>query len=104
MKLNLLERILGISLVSEYKEGNFMTFKIIDSLKKKLLVTEDEIKEFELRVEDNKYLWNTKGQEFREIALTEGEIKLIKDQLIKLDKDDKLNEQHVSLYEKFVGE
>jgi hypothetical protein len=104
MKLNMLERIMGISIISEYKEGNFITFKTIEGLKRKLFVTEDETKEFELRIEDNRYLWNTKGQEPVEIELTDGEVKLIKDQLLKLDKDDKLNEQHISLYEKFVVE
>jgi hypothetical protein len=104
MKLNMLERIMGMSVISEYKEGNFITFKTIANLKSKLLVTEGEEKEFELRIEDNRYLWNAKGQESIEIELTDGEKKLIKDQLMKFDKDNKLTEQHLSLYEKFVEE
>jgi hypothetical protein len=104
MKLNMLERIMAISAISEYKEGNFITFKTISSLRNKLFVTEEEQKEFELRIEDGRYLWNNKGQESIEIELTEGEINLIKEQLKKINDSDRLTEQHYSLYEKVVGE
>jgi hypothetical protein len=104
MKLNILERIIGLAVIAEYKEGNFITFKLIEGLRSKLFVTEDESKEFELRIEKDSYFWNVKGNEPKEIEITEGETKLIKDQLIKLDKEDKLTSQHISLYEKFVIE
>jgi hypothetical protein len=104
MKLNMLERIMGVNIISDYKEGNFITFKTITSLKSKLLVNEEEIKEFDLRIENDRYVWNEKGRESVEIELTPGEIDLIKDRLIKLNSADKLKEEHYSLYEKFIGE
>jgi hypothetical protein len=104
MKLNMLERIMGINVISDYKEGNFITFKTIASLKSKLLVNEEEIKEFDLRIEDDRYVWNERGREAVEVGLTLGEIDLIRDRLIKLNEADKLKEEHYSLYEKFVGE
>jgi hypothetical protein len=102
MKLNLLERIIGVNVLGEYKEGNFITFKMIKSLKSKLLVNEKEIEEFNLKLEDGRYTWNLKGNEEVEIEITAGEKVLIKDLLVKLDGENKLNENSVSLYEKFV--
>jgi hypothetical protein len=104
MKLNVLERIVGLEVIDEYKEGNFITFKLIAKLRLKLAVSEEEEKLFDLRVEDGKYLWNAKGQEATELELTDGETKLIKDQLAKIDEENRLCERHLSLYEKFIGE
>ena len=104
MKLNIFERIYALSIIDSYREGNFITYKMIKNLRSKLLVTEEESKEFDLKLDDDKYTWNEKGSEYRDIDITEGENKLMKDQLVKLDKSDKLLPQHISLYEKFVGE
>ena len=81
MKLNVLERIMVLNIIAEYREGNIATFRMITAIKSKLPLTEEEIKEFEF---------------------TEGETKLIKEQLEKLNKVDKLTLNHFSLYYKFV--
>lgn len=102
MKLNVLERIVAIAILSDYKEGNFITFKTIDSLKSKLFVTEKEVKEFDLRIEDGNYHWNEKGNEEIDIEITDGENKLIKDGLLQLDKESRLTRNHLTLYEKVI--
>jgi len=104
MKLNVLERIVSLSVLTEYKEGNFITFKMISELKNKLTVSEQEIKDFDLKIDGNNYTWNHKGNKEVDIDITEGEKNLIKDLLIAKDKDNKLLEQHVNVYKKFVLE
>ena len=104
MRLNILERIIGINILSNYKEGNFITLKTIDNLRTKLLVSEKEVEKYELKTDGNKYTWNDKGSDPAEIDLSDGEQKILRDQLIKLNEENKLTPQHISLYEKIVGE
>ena len=103
MKVNVLERIMALNVIEAYKEGNFATFKIIKGLKEKLFINEKEIKEFDFKVEEGNYHWNEEGNKEREIELTEGESKLIKEQLIKMDGENRLTPNHLSLYEKFIN-
>lgn len=103
MKLNILERIVAIQTISEYKQGNFITFKTLEKLKGKLLVTEEEVKKYGLTITDDNYSWNELGnKEYVDFEFTEGETKLIVDQLHKLDKDNLLTANHVTLYDKFI--
>lgn len=104
MKLNVVERLMGIQLLNEYKEGNFITFKTIKGLRQKLYITEEESKEFEMKVVDNRYTWNAKGAEPKEIELSEGEISLITEPLVKMNKENKLTQDYVVLYELFIAQ
>jgi hypothetical protein len=104
MRLNVLERIIGINVLDTYKEGNFITFKTIENLRLKLLVSEEEVGEFGLKIDGDQYTWNAKGNDPKEVDITDGEKKILRDQLTKLDTENKLTPQHVSLYEKIVAE
>ena len=103
MKLNVVERLMSIQLLNDYKEGNFITFKIIKGLRQKLFINEEEANEFEMKVVDNRYTWNAKGAEPKEIELSEGEISLLKEPLVKMNKENKLIADYVILYELFVA-
>jgi hypothetical protein len=103
MKLDVLERIGAIQLLSDYKQGDFITAKTLGGLRNKLFINEEEEKKYELKIVNGKYHWNELGNESTEIVLTEGETKLITDKLIQFDKEKRLLiPQHESLYEKFV--
>ena len=104
MKLNILERVMAMQTIAEYKQGNFITSKTLATLKDKLLVNSEEIGKYELKVVDDNYVWNQLGNtEYVDFDFTEGEVKLVKDKLIQLDKEERLIiPQHISLYEKFV--
>lgn len=103
MKLNILERIVGIQVINEYQQGNFITLKTIDGLKKKLLVNEDEVKKYDLTIINDSYNWNPLGNtEFVDFDFTEGETKLIVDKLKELDQKNLLTNNHISLYDKFI--
>lgn len=93
---------MAINILAEYKQGNFITFKTIESLRGKMLVNEEEVNKYELRVENDNFKWNELGtSEYLDFEFSEGERKLMFDMLDKLDKDDKLQLTHITLYEKF---
>lgn len=102
MKLNVLERIMALGILGIYKEGNIITLRVLAGLKPKLALTEEEVEKWNVRTEEDNYKWSPEGNEGVEIELTESEIKLIKEQLVKMDKEQKLTFNHFSLYEKFV--
>jgi hypothetical protein len=104
MKLNVLERIKAIELINSNEKNNFRTFKIIKGLEEKLYINEEEAKELNFRIEENKYLWDTAKDTGVEFIFTEGEEKLIKDGLQKLDSEKALTKQYISLYAKFFPE
>jgi hypothetical protein len=99
MKLNILQRILIFSVLP--KEGSLLTMKTLKNLKEKIVFSEEEIKESELRIEDNQYFWNPTKVGDVEFDITEGETKLIVEGLKDLDKQGKITEQYLTLCELF---
>jgi len=107
MKLNILERLLGIGLIiayeSEHPKGNFITLKTVNLLQNKLLVNEEEVKKYNLRIEDNQYKWDDAGSlEYTDFDLTEGEKKILVEGLVILNKTEQLTKEHNSLIDKLV--
>jgi hypothetical protein len=98
MKLNVLERIMLQSVLP--KESNYATFRIIMELKSHLSFSETEIKRFRITVKGEQILWQ--NSEEVEVEIGEKATDIIKTALVQLDKDGKLNEQVISLYEKFM--
>lgn len=84
------------------KEGNFMTLKTIRSLREKLGLSEQEIKDWEVENKDNQITWDQDKSEPADLEFSEYETKLIKDELLELDKIQKLTNSHFTIYEKFV--
>ena len=101
MKLNVMERLTLLSILP--KEGNFVTLKVLRSLTSNLGLSESELKEFDVKQNDQQVTWNEKGNEEREIEIGEKATDIIVEALKKLDDEKKLTEQHFSVYEKFVG-
>jgi len=106
MKLTIIERIALLGLLPA--ENNFVTLKIIRKLKEDLSFSEDEIKQFEIKAENDRMFWNVKVEnnlmpDGKEIAIGEKASDIIVEALKKLDESKKLAERHVSLYEKFVA-
>lgn len=99
MKLNILQRILIFSILP--KEGTLLTMKSLKSLKDKLMFSEEEVNEKELRVEENQYLWNPEKDLHKDFDITEGESKLVVEGLKDLDKQGKITEQYLTLCEMF---
>lgn len=99
--LTTLERILIPSILR--KESDYKSLIVTNDLKKKVQLTQDEIKKFELRTEGQSLVWNEKGaKSIIEYDLTEFEKLEIKLALQKLDQEKKLSSELISLYDKFV--
>lgn len=102
VKLNLYERVVAMSLLP--KEGSFVTLKIIRELQMELAPSEEEAKIAGLEdlptggiKAENWFLVVEKEIVFGDIAKA-----LIVDALKKLDEEEKLLNDHFTLYEKFI--
>jgi len=100
MKLNLQERFVLLQVLP--KEGNFMTLKIVRDLQDSLSPSEEELKECGVTQKEEQITWNEKGREEKEIKIGEKATDIIVEALDKLDKENKLSTQHMTLYEKFI--
>jgi hypothetical protein len=98
MKLNVLERITLMSLLPV--EGNYITYKILTDLKLQLSFSEAELKEYEIIISENKATWGKSGD--KEIKIGERAKEIIVNLLKKIDENNKLNANNISLYEKFI--
>lgn len=98
--LNVGERMIVLGLMP--KEGSIVTLKMIRTLVEKLGLSAEQMKEFEVVEDGDMVRWNRKGQELIEFELVDAEVELIKKQLKKMDAENKLQQQMVPVYEKFV--
>ena len=99
MKLDILQRILIFNILPN--EGTLLTMKTLRALKEKIVFSEEEVKEFELRLEDSRYFWNDSKNIGKDFEITEGETQLIVDGLKDLDKQGKITENYLSLCDLF---
>lgn len=101
MKLNVLERVVLLGILPG--EGDFTTLKILRELRDSLGFSEKEYKKFNLETKENQVTWDpVEGAKDVEIEIGETARDIIKDALVKMDQDKKLEEKHFSVYEKFV--
>uniref|UniRef100_A0A6M3KQS2 Uncharacterized protein n=1 Tax=viral metagenome TaxID=1070528 RepID=A0A6M3KQS2_9ZZZZ len=102
MELKVYERLVLLAILP--KEGNFITLKVVRQLREALSFTEEEIKvlNFVQDVEKEKVTWNQAADKPIEIKIGEKATEIVVEALKKLDKEQKLTEQHFGLYEKFV--
>ena len=101
MELSVLERLVLLNVLPA--EGNFTTLKIVRQLREALSFSEDEHATLQFKQDDKRLAWQDEGQP-ADIEIGSKAQALIVETLEKLDKDGKLTEQHMSLYEKFIGD
>jgi len=103
--LNVGERIVALSLLP--KAGNFAMLRMINELTAKLGLSADEVEKYELTSDEKTGMtnWNKLGiDELIDIEFKTKEKEIIVKELEKLDKEEKLEQRHFSLYDKFVVE
>ena len=102
MELNVLERITVLGILPA--EGSFATLKIVRDLKGALSFSEDELKDLELKeiTETGQITWKQEVDKPKEVEIGEKATDIIVEALEKLDKEKKLTEQYMTVYEKFV--
>lgn len=102
MKLTFLEKsMLGTILPME---GDWVTLTAVRELQASLIPTDKELEEIDGKYNpDGSIHYAPSKDKEREVAITSIQAKIIKDRLIKLESEKKLNFKILSLYEKFVG-
>jgi hypothetical protein len=102
MELSLFERLVILSILPG--EGSYVTLRILQNLKLALSFTEEEIREWGIvsDKETNQTRWQQNGM--ADIPIGEKATDIIVEALSKLNKDKKLNEQMLGIYEKFIPE
>jgi len=100
MKLNIAERIALLQILPA--EGDIVTLRVLGDMQKEIGFSEEIIKECDIVTKDQQVTWNAKGAKEAEIKLGDKASEIIKEALLKLDKEKKLKREHVTLYEKFV--
>ena len=101
MKLSIGERLLCLEILP--KEGNFLTLKLTRQATEELTFDEKEIKEAKLtQGENGRITWDASKDPNKDVKLNDIVVDLIKKELVELNKKEKLTQQYVSIYEKFV--
>ena len=103
MELNVLERLLALNLLP--KEGTFANLKLLRVTRENLSFSEEENKSLNFRNEgtgnEARTLWND-GLPDKDVQIGEVATQMLVKALKKLNDEEKLTPEHMTLYEKFV--
>lgn len=100
MILSIKERLI-LNMIMEQQAGRFDTLKLIRKFREELSFSEPEIKEINLRSEDGKgFKWDKESP--KDVLIGDTVMGAIKKQFQKLDREEKLMEDHMDIYTKFV--
>lgn len=100
MVLTVLERLLILGLLPG--EGGIIEMRLKKVIGEKVGLTSDEIVRYEVKEDGANVRWNNEVEQTSSIELNEAEVGMIRDSLVKLDREKKLNDGHITLYDKFV--
>ncbi|MGB9697708.1 MAG: hypothetical protein ACPL2D_10570 [Ignavibacteria bacterium] len=101
IKLNLKDRFVIGELLP--KTGNKLTMIIVYDVIKKLDITQQDIIEFDIKVDGNGYKWNPQKDTEKEFELTEAELKVILDGIAELDKNNGINLDMITTIKKLLS-
>jgi hypothetical protein len=96
MQLSVKDRLLILNLDTLPKVGNILTMRIKQQLINDVGFKEEEIKDLEIKSENNNVTWSPDAPD-SEIEIGEQGLKMIVEAL---DKSENLNENYISLYDK----
>jgi len=104
MELGVYERLLLLDILEHY-EGNITNARIVKDLRfDKFGFTEEEHKNLQIRFENGVVKWRSEFDKSEDIEIGPVGISIIMDELKKLSRIGKIKQEHISLYDKFVGE
>ena len=98
-KLTLGDRFAILSILPA--EGNFATLKIVRKLREQMSLNETEIKEHKVVQQGDQITWE-KGEKVTEMEFGDFAENMVKEQLIKMNETNKLEDRHFVIYEIFV--
>lgn len=99
MKFSVKNRLLLNSLLP--REGSLLNLKLLRVLREELSFSEEEHKDLNIRQENDMVIWNMELDIEKEIEVPDSLKKVILDTLKKMDKEEKLADDHVELCEMF---
>jgi hypothetical protein len=99
MKLTFIERLTILNVLPQ--ETNYATLQIISNLNNLLSFSEEEFKEYNIKLEGNKINWDAEKEKENDILIGEKAFDLIQSSLKKLNDQNKLTQSHLSLCDKF---
>jgi len=108
MKLTVHERLMLGNILPQ--EGNFVTLKVLRNLKMALSFSEEETKKWTIQSSNGRVDWrlldskNKPIDQDAEIEVGEKAKDIIVLSLAKLNEEKKLREEHLTLYERFIGD
>ena len=79
------------------QQGNILTQLLVKSIAEKVELEQDEIKEIELKQEENQLTWEQDKAKELEVEFTEAEINLLKEQVKLLDEKKEIALQNLDL-------
>lgn len=100
MELGILERISLLNILPV--EGDVVTVRILKTLRKDLGFTEEEIRDHKISSADNRVTWEETGYK-ADISIGEKATDIIKDAFKRLDREGKIREEMLPLYDTFMG-
>lgn len=101
MELGILDRVTLLNILPV--EGDVVTVRLLKKLREDLGFTEQEIKEHKISSAESRVMWEETGYK-ADISIGEKATDIIKDAFKKLDREKKLREEMLPLYETFMGE
>jgi hypothetical protein len=101
MELGILERVTLLNILPA--EGDVVSLRIIRKLRENLGFTEEEIKTYEIKTADGQIMWKENGYKI-DIPIGEKATDIIKDAFNKLNREKKLREEMLPVYDLFFPE
>ncbi len=101
MKLTIKDRMLISQLYP--KEGNLISQILVKDISKKVKITQEDIDKYEIKSDKGSINWNLKKEKEIEVDFTDKEIELLKEQVEKLDKENKITQDNLELCLKIKG-
>lgn len=95
MKLTIKNRMLINELYP--KESNLISQILVKDINEKINITQKDIKKYEIKSNQNSLTWNTEKDKGLEVDFTDKEIELLKEQVEKLDKENKITQDNLDL-------
>lgn len=100
MKLNIPERLILVNSIVD--KGSFATLKMIEEVKGKLYLSEEETEKYEVKQIGDDITWNSKAIEPLEFKFSKGQKEFIIKSLKSLDEKEIATSAHFALYKKFT--
>jgi len=100
MLLTVKERLLAVQALP--KEGDIFTQRIVRDLRAKLGLSEEDWKTYDIKNEGGRVVWNPAKDLGVEYSFGEKAKELIVESLTDLNKQKKVTEDYLSLYDKFI--